>query len=165
MSVVSRKSAVITARDQSIRALSDGELFNGRKKVAKGLVSITSGDSTGSKLFFCPLPSSAVVLSVKVSAPDIGTTTAFDLGLYKSTLDGGAVVDADFFKAAVDVHSGAISKSEVVNGNVITVANMEKRVFEHLGLSADPSLQYDVVGTLTGDADAAGAVFVEIEYL
>jgi hypothetical protein len=61
-----------------------------------------------------------------ISAPDIGTTTTADVGLYKSTRDGGAVVDADFFKAAVVLNAGAIAKSEVVNGNVITLANSEK---------------------------------------
>jgi hypothetical protein len=165
MAVVTRKSAVITARDQASRALSDSELFNARKKVAKGLITITSGDSATSKYLVCPIPSNAIIHSVKLSCPDIGTTTTADVGLYKSTLDGGAVVDADFFSAAVSLKDGALAKSEVVNGNVLTVANMEKRIWEALGLSVDPGLMYDVVLTLVGAADAGGAVFVEIEYV
>ena len=165
MAVVTRKSAAMTNRDATPRVLNDSAVVNGHKKVAKGVVSLTSGDSSTSTYLICSLPSSAIPLSVKVSCPDIGTTATMDIGLYKSTSDGGAVVDADFFKAAVDIHSGALSKSEIVNGNVVTVANMEKRIWEHLALSADSGLTYDVVGTLAADTDAAGAVFVEIEYL
>lgn len=165
MGVVTRKSAAITARDQNVRAITDAALLHARKKVVTAVVTLTSGDSATSKYLMAPIPSSARVLSVKVSCPDIGTTGTMDIGLYKSTLDGGAVVDADFFKAAVDIHSGAVNKSEIVNGNVITVANMEKRIWEHLGLTSDPGLMYDVVGTLAADTDAAGSVFVEIEYL
>lgn len=165
MAVVTRKSAAMTNRDATPRVLTDAELMNGRKKVAKGVVTLTSGDSATSKYLVCQLPSNAVVTSVKVSCPDIGTTGTADVGLYKSTLDGSAVVDADFFKAAVDIHSGALAKSEIVNGNVITVANMEKRIWEHLALTSDPGLVYDVVLTLAADTDAAGSIFVEIEYL
>jgi hypothetical protein len=34
-----------------------------------------------------------------------------------------------------------------------------------LGLSADPNLQYDVGLTLTGAADAAGTVLLEVDYV
>lgn len=162
MAVVTTKSASITNRDASPSLLSNAAIAKGAMKKASGLVTAVNGDSIGSKYLFCSIPSNALVNSVLVSCPDIGTTGAMDLGLYKSTADGGAVVDADFFKAAIDTHSGALTKSEVVYGNVITVANAEKRVWEALGLSADPGLVYDVVGTLTAAQDAGGAIMVEV---
>jgi hypothetical protein len=164
MAVVTTKSAAITNRDAIPAVLNMGGITKGAIKQALGVVAIANGDSAASKYLVSSIPSNAIVRSVKVSAPDIGTTTAADIGLYKSTADGSAVVDADFFKAAVALNAGAITKSEVVNGNIITVANMEKRVWEHLGLTTDPSLVYDVVLTLTGAADAAGSVAVEIDY-
>jgi hypothetical protein len=164
MSVVTTKSAQITNRDATPAVPMSGALTRANLKRAMGLVTAVSGDSIASKYLFFQLPSNAIVSSVKVSCPDIGTTGTMDLGLYKTTAQGGAVVDADFFKAAIDVHSGALAKSEVVNGNVITVANMEKRLWEHLGLSSDPAIMYDVVGTLAAAQDAGGAILVEAEY-
>ena len=164
MAVVTVKSTQITNRDAVPRVNSNARSFAGTIEHATGACAITSGDSTGSKYLFCSVPSKAKPISVRVSAPDIGTTTTFDLGLYRTTADGGAVVSVAFFKAAVNVNSGAIAKSEQVNGNVVTLANAEKVIWEHLALASDPNVTYDVVGTLVGAADGTGTVQVEIDY-
>jgi hypothetical protein len=165
MAVVTVKSNAITNRDATPVAISNGRINGGEMLHARAVLAIANGDSVGSKYLGVSLPSNAVPVSVRLSAPDIGTTTAADVGLYKSTRDGSAVVDADFFKAAVVLNAGAIAKSELVNGNVITLANGEKAIWDALGLSADPNLQYDVGLTLTGAADAAGTVLLEVDYV
>ena len=162
MAVVTTKSSQITGRDASPKALANSFLSKAKMNRSAGLVTAVSGDSIGSKYMFTSVPSSALVSSVLVSCPDIGTTGTMDLGLYQTTENGGAVVDADFFKAAIDVHSGALTKSEVLFGNQVTVANAEKRLWEVLGLAADPGVFYDVVGTLAAAQDAGGAILVEV---
>lgn len=164
MGVVTTKSTAITNRDSSPAVLNNGAITKGAVKKAIGVCAIANGDSATSKFIFCSVPSNAIILSVKVSSPDIGTTTVADIGLYKTTADGAAAVDVDFIDAALSLKDGALAKSEIVNNNVITLANMQKRVWEHLNLTSDPCLMYDVVATLTGDADAAGSVFVEVEF-
>lgn len=164
MAVVTTKSAGITNRDSTPVVLTNSYLARAQVKKAAGLVTAVSGDSIASKYLFCSIPSNALVHSVQVSAPDIGTTGTMDLGLYQTTANGSAVVDADFFKAAINVNSGAITKSEVLYGNVVTVANAEKRVWEALGLTVDPQIDYDVVGTLAAAMDAGGAIMVEVYY-
>lgn len=164
MGVVTAKSTQITNRDATPRVLSNARVTRGEVLHSRGACAIANGDSIGSTYIFCQIPSHAIPISVRISSPDIGTTTAADVGLYKSTADGGAVVDADFFKAAVSLSGGALAKSEVVNGNVATLANGEKPIWELLGLSADPGLKYDIVLTLTGAADAAGTVLVEADF-
>lgn len=160
------KSAAITNRDATPRQLSNDFLVGDRVKHARGVVTIVNGDTSPSTYrALMNIPSNAVPISVRISAPDIGTTTTADVGLYKATADGGAVVDSDFFKAAVVLNAGAISKSEVLFGNVVTVAKSEQRIWELLGLTADPFLQYDVVLSLVGAADAGGAVLVEMDYV
>lgn len=166
MAVVTTKSTQITNRDATPVVLSNGRINGGMVQHSRGVVAIANGDSVASKYLVCQLPSNAVPISVRVTSPDIGTTTIADIGLYKSTRDGGAVVDADFFGSAVSLKDGAISKSEVLfESGVVTVANSEKPVWEHLGLTSDPSLTYDVALTLTGAADAAGSVLVEVDYV
>src|SRR5262249_5277659 len=156
--VVTVKSTQIANRDASPRVLNNGRVQGGEVRHARGAAAIGNGDSVGSKYIVCSVPSRAIPISVRASCPDIGTTTAADVGLYRTTLDGGAVVDADFFKAAQSLSGGALAKAEVVNGNIATLANAEKAIWELLGLAADPCVDYDVVLTLTGAADAGGTV-------
>lgn len=165
MPVVTTKSAAITNRDATPKVINNARVTGAPIIRAAGIVAVANGDSIASKYLFCSVPSNAIVSSVKVSCPDIGTTTAMDVGVYRSTADGGAVVDADHFASGVALNAGALNKSEVVNeSGVTTVDELEKPLWEALGLSADPALVYDIVGTLTGAADAAGSILLEVEY-
>lgn len=164
MAVVTVKSTSITNRDATPRILNNARISRGAEQHIREIVAIANGDSATSKYLVATLPSNAVVGSVRVSAPDIGTTTTFDVGLYRATADGGAVVDADFFKAAHIVNAGATSKSEVSMSNIITTANATQPLWQLLGLTSDPSVFYDLVLTLVGAADGAGSVLVEADY-
>lgn len=165
MAVVTVKSTQITNRDAVPATFSNGRVDGGMLRHARGVVAVTSGDSIGSKYIACSIPSNAVVVSVRVSAPDIGTTTATDVGLYQTTANGGAVVDADFFGSAVALSSGPYLKTEVSQeSGVFTLANGEKALWEALGLTADSVRDYDVVLTLTAAADGNASVLVEVDY-
>lgn len=165
MAVVTTKSAAITNRDATVKVINSGRVTGAPLLRSAGLVAVASGDSIASKLIFCSVPSNAIVSDVKLTSADIGTTMTADIGIYKNTRDGGAVVDADFFGSAVSLSGGAIAKSSVVHeSTVYPYTNIEKPLWEALGLSSDPGLIYDVVATLTAAADAAGTVLAEIEY-
>lgn len=165
MAVVTTKSTQITNRDAIPRVLSNGRVDGGRVQHARGVCAIANGDSVASKFIFCTIPSNAVPVSVRISAPDIGTTTAGDVGLYRTTDDGGAVVDADFFASAQALNAGPYLKTELLyESGVVTHANGEKALWELLGLTSDPNREYDVVLTLTGAADGAGSVVLEVDY-
>lgn len=166
MAVVAIKSAQITNRDATPRVINNPRVTSGVKQVALDTAVITNGDSVASTYRIAQVPSRAIVTAIRISAPDIGTTTAADVGLYRTTLDGGAVVDADFFASAVSLNAGAISKSDVTfESGVFTLANGAKPLWEALGLTADPGYDYDIALTLTGAADATGTALVEIEYV
>ena len=165
MAVVTTKSTAITNRDAVPTVLGNGRITGGAVRSARGVVTTANGDSIASIYKFCSIPSNAVIVSVRVTSPDIGTTTIADFGLYKTTADGAAVVDADFFASALSLKDGALSKSEIMfESAVITTANCEKAVWDILALSADPNLTYDVCATLTAAADAAAAILVEVDY-
>lgn len=164
MAVVIVKSTQITARDATPRTASAGRIQGANVQHARGEVVITSGNSTGSTYIACSIPSNAIPVSVRISAPDIGTTTTADVGLYRTTADGAAVVSAAFFKAAVVLNAGAIAKSEVVNGNVATLALNYQPIWQLLALAADPAVTYDVVLTLVGAADGTGTALVEVDF-
>ena len=164
MAVVTVKSQAITNRDSTPAVINDAAHAAGGLRGFIAAAAITSGDNIGSKYILGQVPSNAVVHSVQVVSPDIGTTTTADVGLYQTTANGGAVADADLFDDALSLNGGALSNAEVAFSNVITPANSYKKVYEHLGLTADSNRMYDVVLTLDGTADGTGTVIVKVVY-
>lgn len=167
MPVVAVNSASITnanafPRVQNPRGRADGEVV----RAINETVAVTNGDSVGSTYRFGQIRSSDYVDRIRIVSADIGTTTAMDVGLYDmlTASNGGTVVDADFFASAVSLNGGAIDSDitfeSAAAGGLYT--NGTRRVWEALGLSADPGKTYDVVGTLTGAADAAGTVLLRL---
>lgn len=165
--VVTVKSTQITNRDATPAVINNRTVQGGEVRHARGVCAIANGDDIGSKYIFCSVPAQALITSIRISSPDIGTTTIADIGLYRTTADGSAVVDADLFASALSLKDGALSKSEVLfESTTITLANSEKRLWQHIAaLTADPQCLYDVAATLTAAADAAGSVLLEVDYI
>jgi hypothetical protein len=158
----SKKSGSITDID-STPALRPGSWKHGGtvKKYA-GTLEAADLASVGTIYRFFRIGSWMRVDSI-ILANDAMSAGAVDIGLYKPTIEGGTVVDADFFASAVSVASAAKS----TNGTNVTVEadstamnidKAEKRVWEVLGLTTDPNLEYDVAATITTAFGAAGTL-------
>jgi len=159
MAVEAVKSTLISNADATPAVLNNPRVDGGFERVKVATVAITNADSVGSTYRMFHVPSNAVVTDLRVYAPDIGTTTISDIGLYRTADDGGAVVDADFFASALSLKDGALNGVDVLHeAAVFTIANSGKELWDALGLAADPSTSYDVTFTLTGAADATGTV-------
>lgn len=163
MAVVAVKSTSVTNATASPRVQNPVGLENGTViRAINSKVAVSNGDSTGSIYRFGKIRSSDYVDRLRLVTADIGTTTTADVGLYAT--NGGAVADVDFFASAVSLKDGAVDSDitfeSAAAGGLYT--NCEKRVWEALGLSADPHVEYDVAMTLTGDADAAGTVLLRV---
>jgi hypothetical protein len=166
MAVVEVKSGVITNRDATPKVLNNPGLQGGNVKYACGTCEITNGDDIGSTYIFCSVPSNAIMKKLSLFSDDIGTTTIADFGIYKSTVESNTVVDADFFGSAISLKDGAINGTDITHeSGVFGVEDIEKPLWEALGLSADPHIMYDIVATLTAAADAAGTISVKAEYV
>lgn len=163
MAVVNTKSTTITNLDaaQVIRAKA---FANGAPiKEFIETLEVTSGDSAASTYRFFRVPSWLRVTDVIADTDDIGTTTTADIGLYRTLADGAAVVDADFFASALVWNGGALANQNVTHESaVIDLPNYGKRLWEQLGLTADPQTYYDVVATLVGAADGTGTVTLRL---
>lgn len=167
MAVVNLKSTAVTNANALPRVQNSTGLENGAVYRMQALVTITSGDSATSTYRMFKIRSDDYIDRIRIDAPDIGTTTAADIGLYDllTASNGGTVVDVDFFASAVSLNSGALSASDVTFEAAAAgglIANAEKRVWECLGLSSDPGKEYDVALTLTGAADATGTALVRL---
>jgi hypothetical protein len=166
MAVVNTKSTTITNLEASPIVLTNPLKSRGRLRESIETLETANGDDIGSKYRFLRVHSSWRISDVILDSDDIGTTTIADFGLYKTTGDGGAVVDADFFASAVSLKDGALANTNITKeSGVIDIANSGKAVWEQLGLSTDPGLFYDVTATLTAAADAAGTITLRVRYV
>lgn len=170
MGVVNKKGAAITNNTASPRVLNSSFVEGGLLRASVGVVDLAIADSTSSTLRFCKVPSSARVHSVRLWSPDVGTTSAMNVGLWShATPDAtGTVVDADFFATDLTMLAAQNGLEICHEGDVtpgFNILRAEKQIWEVLGLSSDPGIMYDVVGQLTGAIDATGAMCLKLEYV
>jgi hypothetical protein len=183
MAQVAIKSVAVTnynaiPRVQNLPGLGDGRVV----RAVNGLCTLTSGDTqavtlaAGASTYrFGKIKSSDFYDQLRiVTTADAGTTTVVDVGLYDllTAANGGTVVDQDFFASSLSLKDSAIvTTGSGVNaadqtfeagaaGGLIT--NAEKRIWECLGLSADPSKEYDVAMTLTGACDGTATALLQV---
>jgi len=158
------KGAAITSRDASPKQISDARLSKGALQEACGVLQSVSGDSIGSTYIFGSVRSNARISQVLLSCDGANTTGAGDIGIYQTTLNGGAVVDADFFASAQSISSALVNSDVTHESGVFGIEDIEKPLWEALGLLEDPHVDYDVVMTLTAASDAADDVGLKIRY-
>lgn len=164
MAVVNTKSTAVTNADSSTFTLSSKKIASGKLRESAGVVAVANGDSIGSVLRFARVHSSWRVTDVLLGCTAV-TSAAGDIGLYDIAAAGGAVVDADFFASAVSIATAITTYTQQVMESAADpalVANVEKSLWELLGLSADPGKFYDVAMTLTAAATAAGYVALKV---
>lgn len=158
------KSTVITNADATPVVINPAYLDGARVRVKRGVAtSVLAAADVGSTYRFGRIRSNDVVKEVKLDNATLGAGAAMDFGLYKTAKDGGAVVDADLFASAVDMNTANRALDITRESGVITVANMQKRVWELLGLTTDPQIEYDITGTTTTIHAAAGSMCVTAE--
>lgn len=166
MAIVALKSGPITNRDAVPAVANNANVEGGMLRECVGTLEATTADDIGSTYRFCQIPSNARVSQVLLYADDQGTAGDMDVGIYRTTGDGGAVVDADFFATATDVNAAALNGSDITHASgVFGLEDAEKPLWEALGLSSDPGIMYDVVGTLTEANSTGGTLMLKVRYV
>lgn len=163
MAVVDRFSTALTNRNASPPAQSNPQLASGTVLSARATFALANGDSIGSTYRICQLPSNASIKSIKLFCDAI-TSGAADIGLYQTTANGGAVVDADAYASAQTIASANVLGIEVAF-EARNITAVEQQVWQDAGLTADPQRMYDLVATLTAAAAANGDLTFIVEYV
>lgn len=163
MAVANTKSTLITNADATPPVLTTASTSQGRVFAASGTVETLAADDAASVYRLCRVPSNARILSVLLGSDAITGASASDVGVYQTAANGGAVVDADFFADDVDI-SSATAFTEVILERVATdIAKCEMPLWQLLGLTSDPSRDYDIAVTVN-DVTAAGTISMKILY-
>lgn len=156
MAVDTLKSTALTNADATPPVLTNARLTKMALNESVGTAQATASASIGSTYRLARIPSNARVSEVILSSDAFDTTGAGDVGIYQTAANGGAVVDADFFASAVTLTSALQNTAVTHESGVFGVEDVEKPLWEALGLTADPMREYDVAITLT-TANGAGA--------
>lgn len=133
------------------------------------VLSVTSGAASDIKRMV-RIPSRARVVKVEMANTDLDSngvpTLAADVGLYD--INGGAVVDADFFASAITQLQAAAGFTDITyESGVVTVANRLKPLWQQLGLTSDPNKEYEIALTYTAGAatHANGDIAMRVQYV
>lgn len=158
-------STLISNRAATPRVANDPWTDAKIKSTGVGIVEVSTSTDTGDELRFVRVRSNAVIKQVLLSCDAIASTGAIDVGIYRTDDDGGAVVDADHFASAQVVTSALVDSNVAHESGVYGIEEKNKPLWEALGLSSDPQVWYDVVGTLTADMGGAGTLCLEVTYV
>jgi hypothetical protein len=167
MAVVDRNSLFATNRAASPRVINPSHLKGDKKEIA-GYWPAAADDSANSVFRVGPIPSNARVAAILITAADFTTAGAIHCGLHRTPQDGGAVVDADLFATAVDMSGGPFSNLDITREAGTTnwaLANAENALWQALGLSADPGIEYDLTFTISTTFNGGSGILVRCEYV
>lgn len=171
MAVVTTKSTAVTNGDALPQALSPQKIDGGRLRERVGVIEAVSGDSIASIYRLLRVNSGDRVSRLLLSCDAI-TTCAGDIGVYDITaVNAGAVVDVDFFASAQSLAAALVNvdvgheADPADAGAGFGLADVEKSLWQALGLAADPGKQYDIAVTLTAAAGSAGTIALKMQYV
>lgn len=171
MAVVTTKATAVTNADAATQTNNSQKIAGGRLRESVGTIEAVSGDSIGSVYRLARVKSGDRISQIMLSCDAI-TTCAGDIGIYDiASVNSGAVVDADFFASAQSLAT-ALVNTDVTHeadaadaGAGFGLADVEKPLWQALGLSADPNKLYDIAVTLTAAAGSAGTVSMKVRYV
>lgn len=160
MAVVNTKSNGVYNADNSI--MSNRYLYGAPLKTAVATVEVAAADDDTSVYRMFQVPSNAIIFKIDVKNDAITAGTSYDFGVYNipprnGSTAVGAVVDADAFASAVDMSSARVAPLDIVN-EALNIDKAEKRLWEILGLSRDPGIEYDLAFTANTAGTAAGTI-------
>lgn len=127
--------------------------------VSSGAIAVANGDSINSRLYFGKVPSSAILIPALcvIHHGSLTGVSDFDVGLERN----GAAVDIDVLADGLNLTSAG-TKSAVAS---VALADLGKPLWQLVaGLTVDPGVEYDVIGTLKAAASAGADVACFLGY-
>jgi hypothetical protein len=162
------KGVEISNREATPRVLNKPGLGEGAvEKTAYGyLASVPASLSITSVIRLVSVPSNAIITGMYLQSA-AQTAGKFDVGLYRTNGDGGAVVDQDFFATAVDCASAVVITDVLNESGTNTIAKQSQPIWQAAGMSADPKSQLDIALTVvtTDVTTGTGAVSIRVKYV
>lgn len=161
------KNSTLVANFEAVPSVANAtQELEGRVRIAQGTVALATGDlDLNDVIMLAPLPSNAVIHSIRFAADDLDSaspaTLTWNLGLHETD---GTAADADCYATAITLGQAATVFTEYrfEAANITTVGN---KLWEDAGLTADPGGQYYLSLTVAAAPTAvAGDLSFIVEY-
>ncbi len=167
MAVANTKSTAITNLDASPSVRNPLYLQGGVLREAIGTVEIAAADCANSVYRMVRVHSSWRISNIVRFNDAITSGTDYDVGLYQTAENGGAVKNVNCFADAVSLATGVVVGVEDLfeAGADEGIEDIEKRVWEYAGDSADPNVFYDLCYTGVTPGSGAGTLTVKVHYV
>lgn len=132
-----------------------------------GLVAPAADDSANSIHRFVRVPSNARISQILFTSAIATVAGAINLGVYQTAENGGAVVDADLFASAQSLSAAALVNADVTyESGEFTAAESIMPLWQVLGLTSDPSREYDIAATISTTYNgAATAQLLKVRFV
>ncbi len=165
MATVNTKSTIVTNADAAPVDLSSPIINHGRLRSQVAKVEVAAADDNGSTFRLFRVWSGWRIQRIEIGSDALGTGAAYEVGVYQTAENGGAVVDADEFASGV-VLSSATPLTDVTYEAVATeIDKIEMPLWERIGEAADTKRWYDIVLTATAAGTAAGTIAGRLTYV
>lgn len=164
MAVVNTKATAITNRDSKPVVISPAHLTRGPVYEAVGTVETAAADDDGSIYRMARLRSSDRISQILLANDAITSGTDYDVGVYRTAADGGAVVTKDVFADGLDLSSAVAMRDVAYNDQAADISEVGMRIWERLGLTVDPMVEYDICITANTVGSAAGTLAMVVRY-
>ncbi len=164
MAIVNRSSGFVTNAEASPPTKNDSTT-RGSVKDTVGSITPATDDAATSIGRLVRVPSNARVTKLSLTCAAFTTAGAVDVGVYRTSGDGGAVVDADFF-ASAQALTAALADASVLNeSGVNTIANQLLPLWQAAGLASDPGGELDIAYTITTTFNGGQVVLARCQYV
>lgn len=154
MAVVALNSDLITAYEAGVQQ----NAFKHRGFTVESISTLAkaAADNNNSTYRFHRIPSYSRVSAIEIVNEAWGAAAAVDIGLYQTIANGGGVVDVDLWGNDVSFVAARTAYVDFVP-LLLTPDQIVQPLWQLLGLTKDPGLEYDLVLTAAniGAAQAA----------
>lgn len=171
------KSTLVTNRDATPKVLTDAFLSGGILEETQGSVKTGASDAAASTYRLVQVPSNAKVSQIYWQADALGSGCILDVAVWYPTLvpQGGAnflaasvastLVSSSIFATALAGSGSAVPLTEITNQSTnYLVPLQETPLWNVLGLTADPEIDFDMGFSLRGATASAGYAGLKVRY-
>lgn len=143
-------STWITNAVASPVVLTDSAKSVGQLLEASSAATVSASQAQNDTIRLVRVPSNARISQVLLSTGDATSAGAINIGIWQTTENGGAVVDADLFASALALNGGPfLNSDQTFESGEYTYAESAKPLWDVLGLTTDPKRDYDVVAEVS----------------
>lgn len=163
--VANTKSTAVTNADATPPVMNKTYIQGGRVYSSVAVLEVAAADDDTSVYRLFRVWSGDRVDGIDIGSDAITGGTSYDLGLYQTADNGGAVVDADLFASALDLSSASALTERTYEATATNIDKIEKQLWELAGLTSDPKRYYDICLTANTVGTGAGTIAGRLRYL